>query len=243
VIYVYTQQSSHSARLLATTLHAVRIKRHRPLKATDVVVNWGSRDIAWATDQKALVLNPLLEMSKKAEIFSLQAAKLPTPPLSLQWEGEGWYGRSLHHSHGRDFLTPNQTPGRAPFYVQRLPIKEEYRLHAFNFDGKEDVRILRWGKKVPRDERAHEWVRSDDAGWRLSYGLPSKALPRGLRPLAKSALLTLQYDWGAVDMGLTSEGKPIIFEVNSAPGLDEGGKTIQLYAQAIQERLKKENHG
>jgi D-alanine-D-alanine ligase-like ATP-grasp enzyme len=44
-------------------------------------------------------------------------------------------------------------------------------------------------------------------------------------------------DWGAVDMGLTSRGEVVILEVNSAPGIDEGSRTLQLYADAIKERV------
>lgn len=236
MIYVYTPQPSHSARLLATTLRGKRLRFPRRLRPTDVVVNWGSRKLSWILDQGNLVLNPLLEASKKVEIFALRDAKLPTPPLSLKKEGPDWFGRSAFHSHGRDFLRP---PAQPAFFVQRLSVVEEYRIHVFNYDGKHDIRILRWGRKVPRGAEAHEWVRSDDAGWRIAYGEPSQQLPKGLRHLAKVALAALQYDWGAVDLGLTSDRRPVIFEVNSAPGLDEGGRTIQLYAAAIMERLGK----
>jgi hypothetical protein len=235
MIYVYTPAASTSARLMALKLKGRRIKHHRFLKSGDIVVNWGSRDSHWALKQKALVLNPHLQDSKKTEIFKLAESKLPVPPVSLKDEGEGWFGRSAHHMRGRDFLRPPASPD---FYVKKLNIVEEYRIHVFNYDGKDDIRILRWGRKEPRNGKAHPWIRSDAAGWRLSYNLPSQALPKGLRGVAKAAVKALGMDFGAVDMGLTSTGKPIIFEVNSAPGLDEGGRTIHLYADAMRQRFQ-----
>jgi len=234
MIYVFNPNPSHSARLLASTLGAKRLRNPRRLHRADIIVNWGSRDLEWARSQGVKILNGSLGVSKWDEIYLLNKAKLPTPPLSKKKEGPDWYPRSAFHSHGTDFLRGVKSPA---FFVQRLKILDEYRLHVFKFK-EDDIRILRWGKKVPRGPEAHEWVRSDVGGWRLSYGLSSEQLPKGLRPVAKDAISKLDYDWGAVDMGLTSFGKPVIFEVNSAPGLDEGGKTIQLYAEAIREHLE-----
>jgi hypothetical protein len=237
MIYIYASRNSTSAKLLSFRLKGKRIKHPRIFKPGDVLVNWGDRNLGWAEKQKVPILNRDLQASKKTEIFALQAAGLPVPPASQNKppDAEGWCGRTAHHTHGRDFLKPPASPD---FWVKRLTIKEEYRIHVFNYDGKDDIRILRWGKKEPRSNSAHSWVRSDSGGWRLAYNLPHQTLPEGLRPVAKRALKVLKYDFGAVDMGLTSTGKPIIFEVNSAPGLDEGGRTIDLYAEALRQRIK-----
>jgi len=225
MIYVFADRPSRSARLLSKLLGAKRLTSPRKLSRGDVVINWGS-SVEWAVGAK--VLQASLKANKLVELEALSKKGIPTPSFSTKPK-EGWLGRSLHHSHGRDFLRPLLFPA---FWTKKLDLIKEYRCHVFDFEG-DDIRILRWGQRLPKPG-AHEWIRSTEAGWRLSYG---RALPKGLRSIAKGAVRALGYAWGAVDTGITSDGCRVVLEVNSAPGLDEGGQTIQLYAEAIREMI------
>lgn len=238
MIYVFADRPSRSARVVARILEGKRLRRPIRLKDDSVVLAWGS-DVEWASaQQRGTILQQNLQLNKLNELIALELDGIRVPPFRFEApppQEEGWLPRRVNHSHGRDFLEPPALPA---FWTKKLELTEEYRVHVFRFS-EDDTRILRWGKKVPRHEQAHPWVRSDEAGWRLSYGLPSESLPKGIRPAAKAAVNALRYDWGAVDIGLTSDGKPVVLEVNSAPGLDEGGQTILRYAEAIKERLGK----
>ena len=44
-------------------------------------------------------------------------------------------------------------------------------------------------------------------------------------------MIAVGYDFGAVDVGIMADGSPIVFEVNSSPGM--GPVTQQSYAQYI----------
>ena len=132
-----------------------------------------------------------------------------------------WVPRSNHHVGGNDLLNP---PRRPDYYVKRLNLVTEYRVHSFL--GKS----IRTGIKIHREgfENPHRWIRSWDAGWRISYAGVEK---RGLRNLAHRAVEALGLQFGAVDIGENQDGSLVVLEVNRAPGL-EGG-TITAYANAI----------
>lgn len=137
---------------------------------------------------------------------------------------EEWLPRTANHIGGLDLLNPPRNPD---YYSKKENLVEEFRIHCFK--GKS----IRAGRKVQGVEGvtgSHAWIRSLEAGWRISYdGFEST---KGQRKLAKAALTALDLDFGAVDIGLTNEGKLIVLEVNRAPGLENN--TITAYANAIQ---------
>lgn len=147
--------------------------------------------------------------------------QLATPLPPAQAPGD-WVGRSNNHVGGNDLLHPPTTPD---FFVKKENLTEEYRIHMFN------GRSIRAGKKQHRGEgiQAHPWIRSFDAGWKIVYD--NFQSTREMRELAKRAVETLGLQFGAVDLGRTSDNRLIVLEVNRAPGL-EGG-TIETYADKI----------
>lgn len=223
---VFTPLPSKSAKLLATQLGGVKLKRLRPLPIDDVIVNWGSVGYPFADER--VVFNRVVVGNKLRELEMLAAGGLPVPAHARD-SSPGWLPRTFHHREGTDF----KAPIRGDYYVERVPTTREFRFHVFNFGG-EDQRILRWGEKLGK-EGAHPWIRSHKNGWRISYG--KTELPKGLRSTAKLAIAKLGYSFGAVDLALTSDGKPVIFEVNSAPGLDAEGQTLLRYVAAFKEAV------
>lgn len=156
-----------------------------------------------------------------ASIGSLNAAiRVPLPaalPMSV------WLPRSNSHTGGVDLLRPI---ANGDFFVKKEAIMREFRIHSFH------NKSLRAGIKAHRDgfQNPHEWVRSWDGGWRISYdGISSR---KAHRQLAHKAVSALELDFAAVDIGERADGSLIVLEANRAPGL-EGG-TVTAYVNAIQ---------
>lgn len=158
----------------------------------------------------------------------LQNALAQPLPVGRRVPAGDWVGRVNNHMGGTDLLTPPPTPD---FFVKRLPLVKEYRIHSF--DGKS----IRAGVKAPREgftpggvPTLHAWVRSYDGGWRIVYDdFKSKEKQRDL---AAAAVKALGLNFGAVDIGELADKSLIVLEVNRAPGL-EGG-TVESYGRAIE---------
>ncbi len=166
-----------------------------------------------------------------ALIPDFQAAALAVQTaLAAPRSAQTWLGRSNHHTGGADLLVPPAVPD---YYVRKLSLTREVRVHSFL------GRSIRAGVKVPREASngfegdPHEWVRSWEGGWRLSYGQDPSPIKQRHRDLAHSAVRSLGLDFGAVDIGEVHGGGLVVLEVNRAPGL-EGG-TIEAYADAIRQ--------
>lgn len=146
---------------------------------------------------------------------------LPTPTMTPPVE---WLPRLRNHVGGGDLLRPLTNPD---FYVKKETLLHEYRVHSFL------GRSIRSGRKVPRDgyPNPHPWIRSHEAGWRISYD--GASVRQAHRDLAHQAVDALGLQFGAVDIGERADRSLLVLEVNRAPGL-EGG-TIDAYANAIRE--------
>jgi hypothetical protein len=160
--------------------------------------------------------------TKLAQLIQALNTPVPAARPAQQRADETWVGRVNDHIGGTDLLTPPPAPD---YFVKKLDIVEEYRLHMFQ--GKS----IRAGVKKHRENfpNPSPWVRSYDGGWRIVYdGFESK---KAMRELAAKAVETLGLEFGAVDLGKLADGSYIVLEVNRAPGL-EGG-TVNSYSNAI----------
>jgi hypothetical protein len=196
----------------------------RPPGPQDLVVVWGGTAMGGGGKR----LNDAPPRSKFHEMLALNAKGVPVPPFSPK-PVEGWLGRRSTHIGGKDFTHP---PLRPDYWVQKLDLVREWRLHCFRHG--EEVVVLRRAEKRPI-VGAHPWIRSYDTGWRLSYN--ANPVPKGLRSRARESLLALGLDFGAVDMAQDAGGKLWVLEVNRRPGLDEDGQTVVRYAQHIVKEL------
>lgn len=224
MIYVLRRPRSTSALHLAEELGGRRIRElPRKLSKDDVIVCWGTHLI----DVPCRVLNGAIPLrSKLTDAKILRRAGVPTIEVSTDAR-KGWLPRTSYHTGGTDLLNPPREPD---FWVKRLDISREFRVHSFT------GRSIRAGVKVPRTgfENPHEWVRSLDGGWRLSYD--GTSVKQKHRDVAHKAIKALGLDFGAVDVGECKDGTVVVLEVNRAPGLE--GKTIPIYAEAIQKWIK-----
>jgi glutathione synthase/RimK-type ligase-like ATP-grasp enzyme len=159
---------------------------------------------------------------KYAELTRLADAEIPVPPHSVT-KHPGWLARTKRHKGARDLLRARK---KGDYYVEYVPTTHEYRVHVV------DDKVIRVQKKVPRTDTPHPRFRSHGSGWKL-VATPeySAELPKGIRAVSKRAVAALEYVFGAVDVGIKEDGSPLVFEVNTQPGL-EGG-TAECYARAF----------
>jgi len=224
MIYIVCRRGSMGAKELVAALNgieggcATRAKRLCPSgNSSDVFVGWGE---GLPGGLRGRLLNPHRAGNKYHELSKLQTGGVPVPPFSRERRA-GWLARVDNHQRAKDLLSGRTT---GDYYVQYVPTHTEYRVHSFHGTS------LRLAKKVPQEGKVpNPRFRAHNAGWKLSYG--GYDPPRGLRDACHKACKALGYDFGAVDIGVKPDGGFVVFEVNSAPGL-EGG-TIQVYARAI----------
>lgn len=199
-----------------------------------LLLNWGVR-VTGVRAERGKILNASLLPNKLLEAEELREGGVETIRVMRDpKKKEGWLPRTLHHVGGRDLLATQghedrPLPFTPAFWTKKEEVVRELRYHIFL--GKS----IRAGGKIHRDgwggegqPTPHPWIRSLDSGWRVSYG---ESPPKRYRDLAKRALEVLGYDFGAVDIGIRADGSALVFEVNTAPGMEEG--TAGVWAEAI----------
>lgn len=250
-LFVYCPRKSQGALELVRALGATRLRKfdgmdfwdrkHRiPMTSGDIIVNWGA---GLPTLDDVRVLNGTERVLNKYDAWvTLVQAGLPSVRIYKKNEvsvqsarQRGFLPRTFHHIGGNDLLNMNHE--QADMWVLKESLTAEYRIHSFA--GKS----IRAGQKVVRDGfrpvteqewhpnagLAHPWIRSFDGGWRINYdGFASTPAMRGL---ASRAVKALGLTFGAVDLGLRSDGDLIVLEVNTAPGIE--GNSIPAYVKAI----------
>lgn len=117
------------------------------------------------------------------------------------------------------------------FWVQFVPSTREFRQHIFA--GK----AIRVGEKIEAGPHPRkQLVRARKNGWNIHYP-PTTPVPEGLREVAKKAVESVGYLFGAVDILLGKDGKLYVLEVNSAPSMRDG-ETLRAYVEAIKKWAK-----
>jgi len=217
-IYVLRKASSDGAVALARAIGGIKVRKlPRRLIRQDIIICWGSS----VEDAPCRVLNGAPLRNKLTDARILHSAGIPTIEVSTV-PIEGYVGRTIDHTGGLDLLNP---PARPDFWVKRELLVKEYRVHSFNgVSARAGIKIPRSGFSTP-----HDWVRSWDGGWRISYD--GKSVKQRHRDLAHSAIAALGLQFGAVDIGQRKDKSLVVLEVNRAPGLEAG--TIDVYADAF----------
>ena len=187
-----------------------------------LVVNWGSESLARlrpASSTRLRLLNQNLCLDKFEQLQRLAQGGLYVPPHS-QRPYPGWLARWSGHYEANDL---REAPARGDYYVRWLDVVEERRVHSFL------GRSICAQIKRPTRPDHHPWIRATATGWDW---YSHDATPE-MRTLAHSACRLGGYDFGAVDIGITREGRLVVFEVNTAPGLDGDAYAIQAYGEAV----------
>lgn len=226
---LYSQSGSEGAARMARVLgdagYTAEMIRRYPNRVPDVMIGWG-----WSVPVGGTVatVNRHHCGGKYRELERLDAAGVPTPRHILGrpglrtngLRGGQWLPRKISHYGGHDFdwmaAGENEPPG--DFYTEMTPTVREFRLHVL---GNEVPKIA---VKIPRRDfpNPHQWIRSYDYGWAFDYQSGPAMLPDLdlYKNVAVRATRAVGYDFCAVDMAQKPDGSPIVWEVNSAPGLE-----------------------
>jgi len=240
--------ASGSVRELQKVLGGLKIRQHgnyafRPNR--QLVVNWGHGIVPyWGShvvpnprllnhwDSVSLAVNKL----KAFKVFKQH--EVPTPDWTTDIEtAKGWLdagrvvicrtklssmeGRGIVVATRKDELVP------APLYTKLFPKEKEYRVHVFKGEVIDYVQ-----KKLRTDAPANrsKYIRNTANGW--IFARSNIQLPLAVVDCAKKAVSSLGLDFGAVDLAIGASGKVVVFEVNTAPGIE--GTTITKYKEAIE---------
>lgn len=124
-------------------------------------------------------------------------------------------------------------------YCEGIPKAQEYRIHVLR-NSIVDVQEKKAKNGASKDADWNAEIRNLQFGWvfvRDGVNAPKTALQEAIKAVA-----ALRLDFGAVDLAIDKRtGKPVVFEVNTSPGLE--GSTITNYANAFNELLIKEQQG
>lgn len=229
------------------TIHPTR-GSYRP-RYNHAIINWGNSSAAFGslfTDGStsrafnhpsavAIAINKLACY----DLWKLRNVNCP------EWTGDlcvaqGWWSgspyilrRTTPFGHGgagitllsreSDYTEPHCTQYGNVFYTKLYPTSAEYRVHVTRHGIIDIVQ-----KKRRRGIEVNKFIRSHDNGWVFCH---NDIIPPTDDVLEQSvqAVSVLDLDFGAVDVAvLHGSSKAIVFEVNTAPGLE--GSTVLKYA-------------
>ena len=232
---------SESAKLLGQQGGFKRNKTGNFVRAGDVLVNWGSTEhFGQLREHPRLILNKqgaVAKAANKLSSFSVFAeAGVPIPEYTIHpgvasgW-GSTFMARTKLTGHSGDGIivvekgTRMEDIPKAPLYVQYVFKVKEYRVHVVN--GK----VIDTQQKIRDPDREPlTWkIRSHANGFIFAR---DNVVPDVNRDdVAISACVALDLDFGAVDIIQHSDGRYLVLEVNTAPGLE--GQTVHNYARAF----------
>ena len=200
----------------------------------------GSVRISWAAHCPES-LNGEINWSKLNQLQQWNEAGLTTLNHSLQ-PNPTWLGRSGSSHGGGDFLGFLTRP---TYWTKPVTdVTREWRVHVCRKPGTRagtpsSYQVIRLGYKVNEDPSLNKLVagvqiRSRQFGWKIKYlNLRELANRKDLSLLSRWSLSTIGWDFGAVDVLETGDGRYHLLEANSAPGLLDD-KTLEAYRAALE---------
>ena len=241
-IYPY-DQTSKSARLLGEALNARRIlkkdSRYRRQR-NHTIINWGCSGNMHVTPDYNLP-NAVSTATHKLRTFEkLRGEGIPCPEYTQSLRiAQEW--STTNKIVGRNYETARQgrgitvypkdsdAIGQHLFYTKYFRKQREFRIHVFN--GKV---IFKSEKLRKRNVNVDPYIRSHTKGWILAFNhLEENPVPDCVLTAAVDAVNVLGLDFGAVDIGWNEIKGSCVFEVNTAPGIEN--TTLQAYVNAILE--------
>lgn len=232
--------------MLAATLGPnwlVRKTREGMLVKDGFMVNWGSSCPLFVRHDARILNNPNAVAGACSKLYTLRLlteSKVPcltftedqNEALSWLFDGSSVVCRDIINGRGGDGIRiinrkawnrggrPAPDFGRARLFTRYFPKVQEIRVHVA------DGQILAVAEKRKRlGQPGDYWIRSHSRGWIFAE---ARAEFGEAREVARSAVKALNLDFGAVDIGIADNGASVVFEVNTAPGLE--GRTLESYA-------------
>lgn len=193
-------------------------------KPGQVLINWGSSVPLDGCDLNKPE-NVGIAVSKMNTFRVLQAADVPIP----KWTQDktkiiNWNTKVV----GRDFDTGRsgkgikiykigENVGEHLFYSSYFKKKREFRIHIFN------NKVIFEQEKLRQKgaENVDKYIRSHNHGWCFAFNhLAADPVPECVQIASLSAIDSLGLNFGGVDVGWNPDDGACVFEVNTAPGLE-----------------------
>ena len=191
-------------------------------KKSDVIFEWG------------------IPLRKGAQFLLFNQWNVPCPDWTtkkedaITWveQGKRVVCRTIENGHGGMGIVVANTVDElvdAPLYTVYQPKKREFRVHVF-FTG-DDVPSFylaekKMRNKAERPENFNKYIRNHENGWVFIKN--PEDVPQSIYDVSAKALESLGRKFGAVDIGWHPDTGCCVYEVNSAPGVDN--TTAEWYA-------------
>lgn len=212
-------------------------------KANHTVINWGSYGVPPVL-RGVRVLNPFAAVeiaSSKLKTFeALNAANVEC----IEWTRDiavarDWAARN--RVVGRDLDRGSQ--GNGTVVYERGTVIPQHRFYTKYFRKNREFRIhVAKGQVIFRQEKlrkegvenADKYIRSHDRGWCFAFHhFSERPVPASVDDAAQRAVVALGLDFGAVDIGWHRDNGVRVFEVNTAPGIEE--TSLAKYVETFQQ--------
>lgn len=247
-------QGSKAVKRIKAGIGAKSIKlvnsKWRP-KPTRIVVNWGSSQPPIDLGTKLLNKpgNVGVATNKLHALICMRDNGVNVPVFTNRLEvAREWFAdrkavvfcRTLLRSSGGKGIviaTSADALVNAPLYTKRVRKADEFRVHVFKGEVI-DVAQKRLRNGLANAENRNSYVRNHDNGWIFAHN--NVVCPDEVKQECVKAVTALGLDFGAVDVVICKDtGRPVILEVNTAPGL-ENTQTITAYINSFNNYKKKE---
>ena len=214
-----------------------RINSAYSYKPGDIIVNWGNH-VAPQNLIGVPVLNRFDRVGhgKRENWKTLAEAGIKVPTWTTDREtAKGWncriVARDTDHGMGGQGVTVYQSGsevGQHRYYTKYVKKEREFRFHVFQ------GRIIFVQEKLRKKdaENVDRYVRSHARGWCFAFKHLVEFPPAaGGGEVAIASVSVLGLDFGAVDCGWSARSGFTVFEVNSAPGIEN--TSLQSYVDTL----------
>lgn len=204
---------------------------------TNIVLSWG------ISAEGAFGGKPRIDGFEQLVRFTDSGVNAPEftldPSQAYSWveAGHTVLGRRRNHSQGKDVVFinrvhPSQWPLLSDYWVKAVKnVVDEWRIHVLN------GWYIGQGRKVNTlNDQSPVPIRSRKRGWKIDH---TTMPPQYVKDLAKLAVKSLGYDFGAVDVLQLSSDTACVLEVNKAPGVDD--YTASRYVRALERMVNDRN--
>lgn len=191
----------------------------------------GHRDGRFVLNGNCSAMNKLQQSQRLLEGLgpgrALAVTHLAEEAMAMLTAGSVLVARDLVHSRGRDIkmalepwqITPLIQSGSA-FFTKYEPSVREFRVWTYR------NRHLGTYEKVLRRPVDYKRIGRNHANGFDFSGVESEMVPQALKDLSRDSLRALGLDFGAVDAIQTPDGRYVVLEVNSAPGVSDERRRV-----------------
>lgn len=236
---------SASAKVLARGLNTIRVRDvGRYVKRQgDIILNWGNTTLpTWGNSDlnkveavaKAVNKAVALDTMKQAGVRTVEHTDNSDMVRTWLSEGHTVYARTLTRaSEGRGIhvLKQGMTIPHATLYTKGI-VGDEYRVYVF------DGVVIDYTKKVPLRSNADSTIKSHGNGWTFARNVERRL---SIETEAVKAVQALGLDFGAVDIITFGKTGVRVLEVNTAFGQIDGGRTTEVFINAIKRWITTRN--